>query len=106
MALGVVLMVAALDPGGEPGRGCAAPRKSCLPNRYTEHGPPRRHDVRRRQRRKFRFVAREQEPLAFLLAEAVRRMTVAALATFDISAATSTSPRPAAEPAHVLGHRW
>lgn len=39
------------------------------------------HDLSRRQRREFGLIAGEQDPLAFLLAEAVGHMAAAALAT-------------------------
>jgi hypothetical protein len=54
-----------------------------------------RHDLSRRQRRKFRLIAREQHPLALLLAEAVGDVAVAALATIDDITVISELSAPA-----------
>jgi hypothetical protein len=54
-----------------------------------------RHNLTWRQRRKFRFVAGQQDPLAFLLAEAVSHVEVAALATVDAITVTSKLTAPA-----------
>ena len=54
-----------------------------------------RHDLPWWQRRKFRLVAGQQNPLAFLLAEAVRHMAVAALAAIDAITVTSELAAPA-----------
>ena len=54
-----------------------------------------RHDLSWRQRREFRLVAGQQDPLAFLLAEAVSHVPAAALATVDAIAITSKLTAPA-----------
>jgi len=48
-----------------------------------------RYDLAWRQRCKFRFVAGEQDPLAFLLTEAVSHLPAAALGTVDAINVTS-----------------
>ncbi len=47
------------------------------------------------ERRKFRLVAGQEDPLAFFLAEAVSHMTVAAFAAIDAITVTSELPAPA-----------
>ena len=54
-----------------------------------------RHDLSRWQRRKFGFVAGQQDPLAFFLAEAVSDMAVAAFAAIDAITVTSELAAPA-----------
>jgi hypothetical protein len=54
-----------------------------------------RHDLPWWQRRKFGLVAREQDPLAFFLAEAVSHMAVAAFAAIDAITVTSELAAPA-----------
>jgi hypothetical protein len=54
-----------------------------------------RHDLSRWQRRKFGFVAGQQDPLAFFLAEVVRPMAVAAFAAIDAITVTSELGAPA-----------
>jgi hypothetical protein len=54
-----------------------------------------RHDLPWWQRRKFRLVADQQDPLTFFLAEAMRHMAVAALAAIDAITVTSELAAPA-----------
>jgi hypothetical protein len=54
-----------------------------------------RHDLPRRERCEFRLIAGQQDPLAFLLAEAVSHVEVAALATVDAITVTSKLTAPA-----------
>jgi hypothetical protein len=54
-----------------------------------------RHDLPRRERRKFRLVAGQQDPLAFFFAEAMGHVAVAALAAIDTITVTSELPAPA-----------
>ena len=54
-----------------------------------------RHDLPWWQRRKFRLVAGQQNPLAFLFTEAMSHVAVAALATIDAITVTSELPAPA-----------
>ena len=54
-----------------------------------------RHDLAWRKRCKFRFVASQQDPLAFLLTEAVSHVPAAAPATVDAIAVTSKLTAPA-----------
>jgi hypothetical protein len=54
-----------------------------------------RHDLPGWQRRKFRLVAGQQNPLAFLLTEAVSHVAVAALAAIDAITVTSELAAPA-----------
>jgi hypothetical protein len=54
-----------------------------------------RHDLAWRKRCKFRFVASQQDPLAFLLTEAVSHVPAAALATVDAITVTSKLTAPA-----------
>jgi hypothetical protein len=57
-----------------------------------------RHDLSRWQRRKFGLVSGEQDPLAFLLAEVVLHMAVAALAAIDAITVTGELAAPALQP--------
>jgi len=64
----------------------------------TDIEPPirlHRHDLPWRQQHRFRLVAGEQDPLAFLFAQAVRHMAVAALATVDAITVTNKLTAPA-----------
>jgi hypothetical protein len=54
-----------------------------------------RHDLAWRKRCKFRFVASQQDPLAFFLTEAVSHVSAAALATVDAITVTSKLTAPA-----------
>ena len=54
-----------------------------------------RHDLAWRKRREFRFVASQQDPLAFLLTEAVSHVPAAALATIDTITVSSKLTAPA-----------
>jgi hypothetical protein len=53
-----------------------------------------RHDLAWRKRREFRFVASEEDPLAFLLAEAVSHVPAAALASVDAITVTRKLTAP------------
>jgi hypothetical protein len=53
-----------------------------------------RHDLAWRQRCKFKFVAGEQDPLAFLLAETVSHVPAAALAAVDAITVTNKLTAP------------
>ena len=53
------------------------------------------HDLPWRQRRKFRLVAGQQDPLAFFFVEAVSDEAVAALATIDAITVISELAAPA-----------
>jgi hypothetical protein len=54
-----------------------------------------RHDLPWRQRREFRLVAGEQDPLAFLACEAMGHMALAALAAVHTVHITGELPAPA-----------
>jgi hypothetical protein len=53
------------------------------------------HDLPWRQRREFRLIAGQQDPLAFLLTEAVCHVAVAALAPVDAITVTNKLTAPA-----------
>ena len=64
----------------------------------TDIEPPirkHRHDLPWRQRREFTLVAGEQDPLAFLFAEALDHMAVAALTPVHTAIVSSELPAPA-----------
>ena len=63
----------------------------------TDVQPPvrqHRHDLTRWQRSEFRLVAGEEDPLAFLFAEAVRHMAVVALTPVHAANVSSELPAP------------
>ena len=63
----------------------------------TDIEPPirqHRHDLPWRQRREFRLVTGEQDPLAFFFAEAVRQMAVAALTPVHTAIVSGELPAP------------
>gem|GEM_PF-1497324 len=60
-----------------------------------------RHDLSRRQRGEFRLVAGEQDPLAFLVAEAVSHMAMAAFTAIGAVPITCELPPPALQRAQA-----
>ena len=93
--LDVAPVVVSLFPAGEPARGRGAPGRSCARNRCKGPDPPTPARSARRERREFRLIAGQQDPLAFLLAEAVSHVAAAALATVDAITVTSKLTAPA-----------